>query len=100
MIEQSDYYVLVIGEKYGSTDADGISYTEREYDLAVRLEVPVLAFLHEKPENIPAGKSEIDAAARERLAAFRKKVEDAHHCKYWNHPEQLGSRVIARCCWR
>jgi hypothetical protein len=93
VIEQSDYYVLIIGGRYGSTDADGISYTEREYDFAVRTNVPVLPFLHESPEAIPAGKTELGEKARQSLATFRKKVEERHHCKYWNDPEQLGSRV-------
>lgn len=93
VIAESDYYVLIIGGRYGSTDADGISYTEREYDYAVKAGIPVLAFLHEHPEMIPAGKSELKEDAQARLAAFRSKVEDAHHCKYWNDAEQLGSRV-------
>lgn len=93
VIEQSDYYVLIIGGKYGSTDEEGISYTEREYDYAVQCQIPVLPFLHQNPDEIPGGKLELDKEARERLTAFRSKVEDAHHCKYWNDPEQLGSRV-------
>lgn len=93
VIAQSDYYVLIIGGRYGSTDAEGISYTEREYEKALKLEVPVLAFLHERPDDIPAGKTELDPKAREKLAAFRAKVEAEHHCKYWNGAEQLGSRV-------
>jgi Domain of unknown function (DUF4062) len=93
VIEQSDYYVLIVGGRYGSTDEAGIGYTEKEYDYAVKCGVPVLPFLHEHPENIPAGKTELADAAREKLAAFRDKVEKVHHCKYWNDPEQLGSRV-------
>src|SRR5438132_13811207 len=46
IIDQSDYYVVIIGSVYGSTDEDGISYTEKEYDLARQLKKPVLAFLH------------------------------------------------------
>ncbi len=93
VIAEADYYVLIIGGKYGSTDEKGISFTEREYDLAAKSGVPILPFLHEKPGAIPADKTELNEAARDRLAAFRKRVEGAHHCKYWNDPEQLGSRV-------
>ncbi|MCE9530684.1 MAG: DUF4062 domain-containing protein [Planctomycetes bacterium] len=93
VIEQSDYYVLIVGGRYGSTNLEGLSYTEREYDFAIKSNVPVLAFLHERPDEIPAGKSELDLKARESLAAFRKKVEERHHCKYWKDPEQLGSRL-------
>jgi len=93
VISQSDYYVLVVGGRYGSTGADGISYTEREYDLAVKARIPVLAFLHGQADEIPQGKSELDLDARERLAAFRKKIEDKHHCKYWRGADELGRHV-------
>lgn len=33
-IDSSDYYVLIIGHRYGSIDGEGISYTEKEYDYA------------------------------------------------------------------
>src|SRR5690242_17524350 len=83
VIDQSDYYILVIGGKYGSVDAEGISYTEREYDYALHGEKPILPFLHANPDIIPAGKTELEPATRERLGNFRKRVEDSHHCKFW-----------------
>lgn len=47
VIDESDYYLLVIAGKYGSVDArSGLSYTEMEYDYAVSMGKPVMAFLH------------------------------------------------------
>ena len=46
VIAESDYYVLIVGGRYGSTDESGVSYTEREYHLAQELEIPTLVFLH------------------------------------------------------
>jgi Domain of unknown function (DUF4062) len=31
VIDGCDYYVLIIGARYGSLDGAGVSYTEREY---------------------------------------------------------------------
>ena len=31
VIDESDYYVLLLGARYGSLDSEGVSYTEREY---------------------------------------------------------------------
>jgi hypothetical protein len=93
VIDQSDYYVLVVGGKYGSVDAEGISFTEKEYDYALSQNKHILPFLHEHPDQIIAGKSELEASGRERLTAFRKKVEAVHHCKYWNTAEDLGGKV-------
>jgi Domain of unknown function (DUF4062) len=35
IIDECDYYVLIIAGRYGSVDADGVSYTEREYNYAL-----------------------------------------------------------------
>lgn len=93
VIDQSDYYVLIIGGRYGSTDGDGLGFTEKEYDYASKRGVPVLPFLHRDPAQIPFGKSESSEGARDKLAAFRVKVENAHLCTYWTSAEQLGSQV-------
>lgn len=94
VIDASDYYLLVIGGKYGSIDpATEISYTEMEYDYAVSLGKPVLAFLHGDPDTIELGRSEKDDAARQKLEEFRKKVETKKHVKYWKGPEDLAGKV-------
>ena len=32
VIDDSDYYILIIGGRYGSVTDDGLSFTEKEYD--------------------------------------------------------------------
>jgi hypothetical protein len=46
VIDECDYYVLIIGARYGSVDAAGVSFTEKEYDYAVGQKKTVLAFIH------------------------------------------------------
>ena len=58
VIDDSDYYVIVIGGRYGSTTAEGVSYTEMEFDYAIQAKKPVLAFVHNKPDEIPSGKTD------------------------------------------
>lgn len=93
VIGDCDYYVLIIGGRYGSTDADGIGYTEKEYDLATKLGIPVLPLLHIDPSIIPSGNSEMEPKARKKLDRFRKKVEK-HHCKYWRDSSQLKTEIV------
>ncbi len=93
VIEDSDYYVLVIGGRYGSMDESGISYTEKEYDFAVSQNIPVLAFLHSDPSSISIGKSETDSKIRRKLEAFKAKVK-IHHCNFWKTTEELKEKVI------
>jgi len=57
VIDGCDYYVVIVGGRYGSRDAEGVSYTEREFDHAVAQGIPVLGFVHEDPSEIKAGKN-------------------------------------------
>lgn len=41
VINECDYYVLIIGGRYGSVTQDGISYTEKEYRYAQELGLPI-----------------------------------------------------------
>lgn len=94
VIDESDYYVVIIGGRYGSiSKKSGLSYTEMEYRYAVEQDKPAIAFLHESPDKILAGKSEKAAAKRTKLTALRTFAEQRGLCKYWNSPSDLGSKV-------
>ena len=46
MIDECDFYLLVIGARYGSIDEEtGISYTEKEYNYAKTKGLPVLVLI-------------------------------------------------------
>lgn len=94
LIDQCDYYVVVVGGRYGSVDAAGISFTEREYRYALEKEIPVLGFVHADPAAIPQGKSELDPEGQRRLAAFRSLVQ-TRLCKEWLSAADLGA-VVSR----
>lgn len=89
VINDSDYYLIVIGGRYGSTTPDGISYTEKEFDYAHSKGKPILAFVHSQPEAIPAGKTDQNDQLRERLEVFKKKVMTGRHVKMWANPMEL-----------
>ncbi|MDQ8198783.1 DUF4062 domain-containing protein [Pelagicoccus enzymogenes] len=74
IIDDCDYYLIIIGGRYGSLTEEGISYTEKEYDYAISLGLKVVAFLHKTPDSIPVGKSDIDPSLRQKLEEFRDKV--------------------------
>lgn len=88
-----DYYVVIVGGRYGSVGPNGKSYTEMEYDYAVSAGLPVLAFLHGDPGSIPASKTENTDEGKVSLKAFRDKIEAAHHAKYWKVTEGLSGSV-------
>lgn len=93
VIDDCDYYVIIVGGRYGSTTTEGISFTEREFDYAIEKGIPILAFTHRQPEKIPAGKTELGTEAREKLGAFRDKVRSERLVREWASPEELGGQV-------
>lgn len=92
VIDACDYYVVIVGGRYGSVDSAGLSYTEKEYDYAVAQGLPVLGFVHAAPDEIPVGKSELEPALRAKLSAFRAKVQ-SRMCKMYLTSEELGGAV-------
>ncbi|OGS07953.1 MAG: hypothetical protein A2270_08720 [Elusimicrobia bacterium RIFOXYA12_FULL_51_18] len=94
VIDASDYYVVIIGGRYGSVDEEGIGYTEKEYEYAISTKKPVIALLHEKPDKLPREKTETDGEVWKKLLAFRSKIEKRHTCVYWNNAEQLKAKLI------
>lgn len=93
IIDTCDYYVLIVGARYGSINpSTGKSFTEQEYDYAVEKGIPVLAFVHDDPYNLPAEKRDDDK--RKELESFRAKVMNGRLCQLWHTPVDLISSVI------
>ena len=94
VIDDSDYYILIMGGRYGSTTSEGISYTQKEYEYAASTGKPIIGFVHKDPENIVVAKSEKSEENREKLSDFRTLVQQ-RVVKYWLTPSELGS-VVSR----
>ena len=93
IIDDCDYYLLIIGGRYGSVTDDGISYTEKEFDYAVENGLKVIALIHSEPDDIPFGKSEQDPVLREKLLNFKDKVMQGRLIKFWKNAEELPGQV-------
>jgi len=94
VIEDSDYYVLILAGRYGSLGPDGVSYTEMEYRHALSIGKPTISFLHKDPGHIIVDNSEQSPEGKLKLQSFRDLVTQKL-CKYWQAPQDLGS-VVSR----
>jgi len=92
VIDDCDYYIVIIGGRYGSVDLEGMSYTEKEYRYAIESDKPVIGFLHKQPDELPAKKTEKSEGKKEKLDAFRSLVSKKM-CQFWEGPADLGSKV-------
>lgn len=93
VIDESDYYIVVLAGRYGSVSSrTGLSYTEMEYHYALEIGKPVIGFVHEDPNLLPAKSCESDPKLRKKLSAFRELVL-SRLCKRWSHSADLGAKV-------
>lgn len=94
VIYESDYYLLIVAGKYGTICEDtGLSYTEMEYDFAVKNHKRVIAFVNDDPDSLPSGDREITDKMRKKLKKFRKKVMSNKMVKMWHDKEELFQSI-------
>lgn len=92
LILESDYYVVVVANKYGSIGPDGVSYTEMEYDFAVESKVPTLGFVLDDKAPWPSEKGEDTPKAIKSLGGFKKKVK-SKLVNFWSNKDELHAKV-------
>lgn len=92
-IDNSDYYVLIIGERYGSiSPEDGISYTEKEFNYAVSKKIPTLCFLPGKNFSTSRENRDADPLLVDKLEKFKSKVKE-QLCDFWENGNELINKV-------
>ncbi|WP_320744500.1 DUF4062 domain-containing protein [Enterobacter sp. 276E10] len=95
-IDNSDYYVLIVGERYGSISPDdGISYTEKEFNYAISNNIPTLCFLPGKNFTTSRENRETDPTKIEKLDEFKRKISDKQLCDFWESENELVSKISA-----
>jgi hypothetical protein len=77
LIDSSDFFILILGKNYGSCDENGVSWTEREYDYAVKNKKRILALVcDELAEMMRADESTLSESDLKQIE-FCEKVEFA-----------------------
>lgn len=91
-IEETDYYVVVVGHRYGSETNEGISYTEKEYDYAVSNGVPILGFVIDDEAPWPKTRIDTNQKKKRKLEAFKSKVK-GKLVNFWSNKEDLHGKI-------
>lgn len=92
VIEECDYYLLLVAGRYGSISTEGKSFTEMEFRYAMEIGKPIISFPHANPEQIPAGKSCQSDTERRGLEQFMTLVNQKQR-RAWKSSEELGALV-------
>lgn len=95
-IDNSDYYVLIIGERYGSiSEEDGISFTEKEFNYARAKQIPTLCFLPSSEFATSRDNRETEPDKIKMLDIFKQKVLRDQLCDFWGTEDELVTKVSA-----
>ena len=91
-VRECKLYIGIIGMRYGSVEEDsGKSFTELEYDEAVKNRIPVLIYILD--ENHPIASRFVDKGeGAEKLEAFKTRLKKAHVVSSLTTPADLGKK--------
>jgi hypothetical protein len=92
-IDMSDYYIVIIGHRYGSETSEGISYTEKEYDYAIEQNVPILAFIRRRDVATKPNERDDEVSKNDKLNNFIEKATKNKMCEVWENEDDLSTKV-------
>lgn len=96
-IDSSDYYVLIIGRKYGSVISDGedagISYTEKEFNYAKDKGIPILAFIMDREAKADGTQIETNPDKMKGFLNFVENVKTGRLVKFWKNVDELCAQL-------
>lgn len=95
VIDRCDYYILIVAGKYGSTNSDGISFTEMEYNYALSRKIPILTFIYQDIQKLQNKDVESEKEKADKLGRFRKRVSEGALVDYWENGDHLATSALA-----
>lgn len=75
LIDESDYYVLLVGSRYGTLSPSGVSFTHMEYVYAATKQKPILVLLHDAPETRSVELQESTPEGKLKFRDFRQLLQ-------------------------
>ena len=89
-IDDCDYFILLVGSRYGSLMPSGVSYTHMEYVYAATKQKPILVLMHEAPETRAEDLQEQKVEGKLKFGDFRKVLQrEREHIVYWRDARNL-----------
>lgn len=92
VIDDCDYYLVIVAGRYGSLHKDGLSFTEKEYRYALEKKKPIIGFVHHDTTKIPSGNVDLDPDKQAKLDSFVALVKQKP-VRFWADAKELGSQI-------
>jgi len=94
-IDECDYYIVIVGALYGSVDPNsGKSFTELEYEYALKIKKPILAFLIKDLYQTADKGLPIESYHKEQFEAFRANVLNRISV-FFDSPSDLRVKLVS-----
>lgn len=93
-IEEVDYYLVIAAHRYGSIAADGLGYTEKEYDYAKSIGIPTIGFVINEDAQWDNKHIDKDPKKIELMRSFKEKIK-SKMVNFWSNKDELNAKVIA-----
>ena len=100
MLQDCDYYILILGGKYGTPDSDGIGFTEKEYNYAKSIGIPIMSFVVKDMTSLQGWQLEETDEMKGKLKAFREKVCSDKLVNFYTDVGDLKAKIgtsLRRC---
>lgn len=96
LIDESDYYILIIGGRYGSEEkSSGISYTQKEFQYAKDTDKPLLVFVLDRNSKHPSMRNaEKEESIQQKMREFIEQAQTNRLCRYWSTAAGLVADVV------
>jgi Domain of unknown function (DUF4062) len=90
-IKTADIIVLIVGHRYGAIDSStGKGWVEKEYELALNLKKPILAFVAREDVSWPPSAIDPD---RSKIEEFRASISSRHTVSFFASPQDFATKL-------
>lgn len=93
-VKESKLFIGILGMRYGSVDEEsGLSYSQMEYNEAIKNKIPTLIYIMSEEQPIPA--KFVDKGEKaEKLAEFKNILKKQHTVSFFTSPDDLGKKIV------
>lgn len=93
-VRECKLFIGVLGMRYGSIDDEsGLSYSQMEYNEAIKNNIPILIYIMSEEQPIPVKHIDLGEKA-EKLAEFKKFLKKQHQVSFFTSPDDLGKKIV------
>ena len=93
-VNECDYFILLVGMRYGSKTESGKSITEIEYEEALKKQKNIHIYIIDENEHLILPKNVDKGDDAKKLVDLKKRLTQNHICQYFSSTKDLVNKVI------